>query len=198
MDTSLVIAPRFNGPAHSGNGGYAAGLLAGQWLARQGGMRGPADGVRSAGERAWPASSAVEVTLRAPLPLGRSLQLQSSGPDGLSLMDGDVLLAQARATDLSLEVPPGEHRFRVSLTRREKTDDDAAAYAKAVVPEADTGRYAGRSQREATEHARRARAAIPATLVLDTAFSLTPQRVALVTLNAERRTLELHAESPRR
>ncbi len=95
-------------------------------------------------------------------------------------------------------VPPGEHRFRVSLTRREKTDDDAAAYAKAVVPEVDTGRYAGRSQREATEHARRARAAIPATLVLDTAFSLTPQRVALVTLNAERRTLELHAESPRR
>ena len=94
-------------------------------------------------------------------------------------------------------VPPGEHRFRVSLTRREKTDDDAAAYARAVVPDVDTGRYAGRSQREASEHQRRARAAIPPKLVLDTVVSLTPQRVALVTLNAERRALELHAESPR-
>ncbi|MBL0173174.1 MAG: hypothetical protein IPP90_21320 [Gemmatimonadaceae bacterium] len=95
-------------------------------------------------------------------------------------------------------VPPGTHRFQVSLTRREKTDDDAAAFAKAVVPEVDTGLYAGRAQREATEHSRRARAAIPASLTLDTVFSLTPQHVALVTFNAERRTLELHAESPRR
>ena len=106
MDTSLVIAPRFNGPAHSGNGGYAAGLLAGQWLARQGGMRGLAGGARTSGDGAWPASPAVEVTLRAPLPLGRPLRLQSAGADGLSLMDGDVLLAQARTADLSLEVPP--------------------------------------------------------------------------------------------
>lgn len=103
-------------------------------------------------------------------------------------------------------VPPGRHRFRVSLTRREKPDDDAAenerendrAYARAAAPDADTGLYAGRSQREATEHSRRTRAAIPSTLVLDTAFSLTPQRVALVTFNAERRTLQLHAESPGR
>ncbi len=95
-------------------------------------------------------------------------------------------------------VPPGTHRFQVTLTRREKTDNDAAAFAAAVVPDVDTGLYAGRAQREATEHSRRARAAIPASLTLDTVFSLTPQRVALVTLNAERRTLELHAESPRR
>lgn len=95
-------------------------------------------------------------------------------------------------------VPPGRHRFRVSLTRREKTDDDAAAFAKAVVPDVDTGLYAGRSQREATEHARGARAAIPPTLVLDTVFTLTPRRVALVTFNANKRTLELHAEPPAR
>ena len=95
-------------------------------------------------------------------------------------------------------VPPGTHRFQVTLTRREKTDNDAAAFAAAVVPDVDTGLYAGRAQREATEHSRRARAAIPASLTLDTVFSLTPQRVALVTFNAERRTLELHAESPRR
>ncbi|MCC6244228.1 MAG: hypothetical protein IT353_15400 [Gemmatimonadaceae bacterium] len=95
-------------------------------------------------------------------------------------------------------VPPGQHRFRVSLTRREKTDNDAAAFAKAVVPDVDTGLYAGRAQREAIEHSRRAQNAIPPQLMLDTVFSLTAQRVALVTFNAEHRTLELHAESPRR
>lgn len=93
-------------------------------------------------------------------------------------------------------VLPGSHRFRVSLTRREKTDNDAAAYAKAVVPEVDTGLYAGRAQREANEHARRAGVAIPASLVLDTTFVLPSQRVALIRFNAERRVLELYAETP--
>ena len=119
MDSSLVIAPRFNGPAHSGNGGYAAGLLAGRWLARRGGARAagadalPAEG-RVSGHGAGHAldratglaSPAVEVTLRAPLPLGRPLQLQESGADVLALMDGAVLLAQARAAELTLEPPP--------------------------------------------------------------------------------------------
>lgn len=91
-------------------------------------------------------------------------------------------------------VPPGEHRFRVSLVRREKTDDDAAAYTKAVVPEVDTGLYAGRAEREANEHARRAGAAIPPSLVLDTTFVLPPMRVALIRFNSERRALELFAE----
>jgi len=89
-------------------------------------------------------------------------------------------------------VPPGEHRLRVRLTRREKTDDDAAAFAEAVVPDADTGLYAGRAQREAAERARRARAAIPPELTLDTLVRLVPRQVALVTFNAERRVLELH------
>lgn len=91
MDSSLVIAHRFNGPAHSGNGGYAAGLLARQWLARRAGGA---------------AQHAVEVSLRAPLPLGRPLQLQTCAPDDLALMDGDLLLAQARAAELSDAPPP--------------------------------------------------------------------------------------------
>lgn len=90
------------------------------------------------------------------------------------------------------DVPTGQHRLQVTLTRREKTDDDAAAFAKAVVPDVDTGLYAGRSQREASEHSRRARAAIPARLALDTVIVLAKQRVALVTFNTERRDLELH------
>ncbi len=95
-------------------------------------------------------------------------------------------------------VPTGEHRLRVGVTRREQTDDDAAAFAEAVVTVADTGLYAGRAQREATERARRARAAIPPSLILDTVFAFTPRQVALVTFNAERRMLELHAEALRR
>lgn len=55
------------------------------------------------------------------------------------------------------DVAPGVHRLRVSFTRREKTDDDAAAFAPAASAEADTGLFAGRAQREAVEHARRAR-----------------------------------------
>jgi len=88
-------------------------------------------------------------------------------------------------------VPPGSHRVRVTLTRREKTDDDAAAFTKAEAPQADTGLYAGRAGREAAERARRARAAIPASLVLDTVVVLTPRQVALVGFDTERRILEL-------
>jgi hypothetical protein len=90
-------------------------------------------------------------------------------------------------------VPAGRHRVRVMLTRREKLDNDTAASNAAVVPDADTGLYAGRAQREATERERRARAAIPPSLVLDTAFVFAPRHVALVTFNAERRVLELKA-----
>ena len=95
-------------------------------------------------------------------------------------------------------VLPGVRRFHVTLTRREKTDDDAAAYAPVARTDVDTGRYAGRAQREANEHSRRAQAAIPANLTVDTVISLTPRQVALITFNAERRALQLHADTARR
>lgn len=91
------------------------------------------------------------------------------------------------------DVRPGVHRVRVSFTRREKTDDDAAAFAKVTSAEADTGIFAGRSQREAVEHARRALAAIPAYLELDTTLAFAPRRVVIVTFTPERRTLVLLA-----
>lgn len=94
-------------------------------------------------------------------------------------------------------VPPGKHRVRVTLTRREKTDNDAAAFARTAAPEVDTGLFAGRAQREAAERARRARAAIPPSLVLDTTIVFTPRRVTLVTFSAERRVLELQGEGLR-
>ena len=91
------------------------------------------------------------------------------------------------------DVAPGLHRVRVLFTRREKTDDDAAAFAPTASAEADTGLFAGRAQREAVEHARRARAAIPAHLELDTTLAIAPRQVLVVTFAPERRTLVLLA-----
>lgn len=90
-----------------------------------------------------------------------------------------------------LDLPAGEHRIRVTFTRREKTDDDAAAFARVTTTGGDSGIFAGRAEREADEHARRARAAIPAMLVLDTSLTFTPQRVKLITFDRDRRALEV-------
>ena len=88
-------------------------------------------------------------------------------------------------------VPAGAHRVRVTFVRRETTDDDAAAYAPAAERGADTGLYAGRAAREASEHERRARAAVPAQMALDTVMTFAPRRVALVTFDAAVRRLEV-------
>lgn len=79
--TPLTIPSRFNGPPTSGNGGWVAGLLA---------------------ERL--AAPSVEVSLRAPPPLDAPLVLRAHG-DGLALLDGDTLLAEAVARPFALEVP---------------------------------------------------------------------------------------------
>jgi hypothetical protein len=78
---TILIDPRFNGPPASGNGGFVAGTLA----------------------EAMGAASA-EVSLRAPPPLGKPLQLQP-GARGLSLLDGDLVLAQVEPAEFDLEVP---------------------------------------------------------------------------------------------
>lgn len=94
-------------------------------------------------------------------------------------------------------VPAGEHRVHVMLSRREQAGHDSAAVIKTVVPDADTGLYAGRAERETTERRRRAQAAIPPRLTLDTVFNFGPRQVALVVFDAERRKLELRAEAER-
>ena len=57
MDDTIIIAPGFNGPRLSGNGGYVGGVMAGRYTGKFGG-----DG-------------AVEITLRAPIPIDRALQV---------------------------------------------------------------------------------------------------------------------------
>ncbi len=83
MVRPLRIARRFNGPHDSGNGGYSAGLVA----------------------QLFPAASAVEVTLRAPIPLEQDLSVETT-PSGVSVTstgDAPTLIMSARA--IQLETP---------------------------------------------------------------------------------------------
>ena len=74
----IIIAPGFNGPRLSGNGGYVGGVLAERYTQVFGG-----DGT-------------VEITLRAPIPIARELQVVREG-DALMLRDGETLICEARA-----------------------------------------------------------------------------------------------------
>ncbi len=80
-DRELSVAARFCGPPGAANGGYLAGRLA----------------ALIGGE--------VEVTLRRATPLERSLRVKRVA-DGVDLLDGDQLLAEARRAALALEPPP--------------------------------------------------------------------------------------------
>ncbi|HJQ58328.1 MAG TPA: hypothetical protein VJ890_15580 [Vineibacter sp.] len=83
MDQTIVIDRRFNGPRLSGNGGYVAGLLA-QHVDPRG---------------------AVEVTLRAGVPLDTPLRLRRGDDGSYALTDGGQLVCEARAATLDLQPP---------------------------------------------------------------------------------------------
>ena len=77
----MRLAPRFNGPPGSANGGVTAGRLA-----------------------AYVGARAVEVTLRRPPPLGVDLRVDASGGTA-RLHDGDLLVAEAVPSTVELEPP---------------------------------------------------------------------------------------------
>ena len=87
MNESIIIAPGFNGPRLSGNGGYVSGMLAAKFTEKMGG-----DGT-------------VEITLRAPIPIGRKLELVREG-DALTMMGGATLVCEARAGTVAHLKPP--------------------------------------------------------------------------------------------
>ena len=84
-------------------------------------------------------------------------------------------------------VRQGAHRIHVTLVRRETPA--ATDTLLTVGTEPDTGLYAGRAAREATERTRRTLAAIPPSLTLDTTITVVRARVVLVTFDPDRRSL---------
>lgn len=84
--TTLVIDGRFNGPPGSANGGYSAGLLAAR-------LDGPA-----------------VVTLLAPVPLDRALEVVA-GPERVRLLDGGLPIAEATPTTVEDVAPPARVSF---------------------------------------------------------------------------------------
>lgn len=83
----IIIPPGFNGPRLSGNGGYVSGVLAERYTREFGG-----DGT-------------VEITLRAPIPIARELQLAREG-ETLTMRDGGTLVCEARAGSVAHLAPP--------------------------------------------------------------------------------------------
>jgi hypothetical protein len=77
-----ITFPRhFRGPLTSANGGYACGRLA-----------------------SFVDADEVEVTLRLPPPLDRPLAVEQQD-DGVRLLDGDALVAEARPAGVELDAP---------------------------------------------------------------------------------------------
>jgi hypothetical protein len=87
MHETLIIERRYNGPKLSANGGYVGGVMAERF------------------HRAFGTDGAVEVTLRAPIPLERPLSLTRAA-DALMLRDGDTPLCEARAGSVDHLKPP--------------------------------------------------------------------------------------------
>jgi len=83
----ITIEPGFNGPRLSGNGGYVGGVLAERYT------------------RAFGGDGTVEITLRAPVPIARPLQVMPES-EALMLRDGDMLLCEARAGSVEHLTPP--------------------------------------------------------------------------------------------
>jgi hypothetical protein len=87
LDDTLIIERGFNGPRLSGNGGYVGGILAERF------------------NRHFGKDGAVEITLRAPIPIETPLQV-ARADDALLLKDGETLLCEARAGAVDHLVPP--------------------------------------------------------------------------------------------
>jgi hypothetical protein len=79
----IVFDRRYRGPLTSANGGYASGRLAALVDARE-----------------------VEVTLRLPPPLERPLEVRANHDGGVTLLDGEAVVAEARPSEVALGPPP--------------------------------------------------------------------------------------------
>ena len=78
---TVSIPAQFRGPPESGNGGYSCGVAAGTL-----------------------GTDSVVVRLRVPPPLERPLRVERGGGSS-SLLDGDVVVAEARSVELDIDAP---------------------------------------------------------------------------------------------
>jgi len=76
--TSVIIGKRYCGPPNSGNGGYVCGRLAQHVV------------------------GGAEITLRAPIPLDKQLDIVAAGDELWELRDGATCIATARPADVEL------------------------------------------------------------------------------------------------
>jgi hypothetical protein len=81
LEEPLVISDRYRGFENVAHGGYVAGLLA-----------------KSLG-------AGAEVVLRKPPPMGRPLAIEANGEGGITLRDGETIVAEAAPAPLELELP---------------------------------------------------------------------------------------------
>ena len=103
MSQTLSVPGRFNGPLHSGHGGYSSAVIAGC-------VAGPA-----------------EVTLRNPVPLDTPLEVRREDAGSVRVLDGGTLIAEAAPTpELELEVPApvAPEQARLAKTRYRGSTDD--------------------------------------------------------------------------
>jgi acyl-coenzyme A thioesterase PaaI-like protein len=97
LTESIIIPARFRGPPNSGNGGYVAGAIAERLVTPPGG--------------------AVEVTLRAPIPLDTPMTIERPDAHHLRVVRGETLIAEAAHTTLDLDVP-APPTFEAALAAR--------------------------------------------------------------------------------
>ncbi len=96
MPETLCIPRRFNGPLESGNGGYAAGVVASLL------------------------GGAAEVSLRRPVPLDTQLDVVREDGGSVRVLEGDALVAEGRAADdpeVEVPAPVGLDEAREATTR---------------------------------------------------------------------------------
>lgn len=88
----LTLTEQFVGPPELGNGGFVVGHLAAAVASTL-----PSGDVVGAGP--------VEVTLRAPLPIGAPFQFEFGNDGQVALKSGEDVLATAKPTSLEMQVP---------------------------------------------------------------------------------------------
>jgi hypothetical protein len=97
---SITIDQRFCGPPSSGNGGYVCGLLAGH------------------------IGASAEITLRAPPPLGRPLDIVAGADGALALREGEAILATGRPARIEVsDIPSASYAEAEDAVRRSPFDD---------------------------------------------------------------------------